>query len=131
MRTLDLHDGLSVEFRKHANDGYVAIERLAHGQKCTAILIVTLADGNDPLIIDQPEDAFHAPWIEEYLVAKLRDLRGSRQYRPAGPGRQTESTGRLADRQDHEQAMPLGPVRGSDDFHGQFDTTMPSTWPRG
>ncbi|MGN9889829.1 Nuclease sbcCD subunit C [Micromonospora sp. L31] len=80
LQTLDLHDGLSVEFRKHSNDGYVPIERLAHGQKCTAILIVALADGNDPLIIDQPEDALHAPWIEEYLVAKLRDLRGSRQY---------------------------------------------------
>ncbi|REF96174.1 hypothetical protein DFJ67_2143 [Asanoa ferruginea] len=80
MQTLDLHDGLSVEFRKRPNDSYVPIERLAHGQKCTAILIVALADGNDPLIIDQPEDALHAPWIEEYLVAKLRDLRGSRQY---------------------------------------------------
>ncbi|MBU8855752.1 MULTISPECIES: Nuclease sbcCD subunit C [unclassified Micromonospora] len=80
MQTLDLHDGLSVEFRKHSNDGYVPIERLAHGQKCTAILIMALADGNEPLIIDQPEDALHAPWIEEYLVAKLRDLRGSRQY---------------------------------------------------
>jgi predicted ATP-dependent endonuclease of OLD family len=54
--------------------------RLAHGQKCTAILIIALADGNDPLIIDQPEDALHAPWIGEYLVAKLRDLRGGRQY---------------------------------------------------
>ncbi|MGC4897377.1 PHP domain-containing protein [Micromonospora sp. DT31] len=80
LQTLDLHDGLSVEFRKQANDGYVPIERLAHGQKCTAILIIALADGNDPLIIDQPEDALHAPWIEEYLVAKLRDLRGGRQY---------------------------------------------------
>ncbi|MER7444573.1 AAA family ATPase [Micromonospora avicenniae] len=80
LQTLDLQDGLSVEFRKHSNDGYVPIERLAHGQKCTAILIIALADGNDPLIIDQPEDALHAPWIEEYLVAKLRDLRGSRQY---------------------------------------------------
>jgi hypothetical protein len=80
VQTLDLHDGLSVEFRKHANDGYVPIERLAHGQKCTAILIIALADGTDPLIIDQPEDALHAPWIEEYLAAKLRDLRGGRQY---------------------------------------------------
>ncbi|WP_460493266.1 hypothetical protein [Dactylosporangium cerinum] len=80
MQTLDLHDGLSVEFRKRPNDDYVPIERLAHGQKCTAILIIALADGTDPLIIDQPEDALHAPWIEEYLVAKLRDLRGSRQY---------------------------------------------------
>jgi hypothetical protein len=58
----------------------VPIERLAHGQKCTAILIIALADGTDPLIIDQPEDGLHAPWIEEYLVAKLRDLCGGRQY---------------------------------------------------
>jgi hypothetical protein len=63
-----------------ANAYYVPIERLAHGQKCTAILIIALADGTDPLIIGQPEDALHAPWIEQYLVAKLRDLRGGRQY---------------------------------------------------
>lgn len=80
MQALDLHDGLSVEFRKDSNEGYVPIERLAHGQKCTAILIIALADGTVPLVIDQPEDALHAPWIEDYLVAKLRDLRGSRQY---------------------------------------------------
>ena len=30
--------------------------------------------------MDQPEDALHAPWIEEYLVDRLRSLRGSRQY---------------------------------------------------
>jgi hypothetical protein len=63
-----------------ANAYYVPIERLAHGQKCTAILIIAFADGTDPLIIDQPEDALHAPWIEQCLVAKLRDLRGGRQY---------------------------------------------------
>ncbi len=80
LQTIDLHDGLSVEFRKGSNDEYVQIERLAHGQKCTAILIIALADGDEPLIIDQPEDALHAPWIEEYLVEKLRDLRGGRQY---------------------------------------------------
>jgi hypothetical protein len=33
-----------------------------------------------PVIVDQPEDALHAPWIEEYLVDRLRALRGSRQY---------------------------------------------------
>lgn len=80
LQELDLHDGLSVEFRKDQTEGYVPIERLAHGQKCTAILIIALADGDDPLIIDQPEDALHAPWIEEYLVGKLRDFRGARQY---------------------------------------------------
>lgn len=32
------------------------------------------------MLVDQPEDALHAPWIEEYLVDRLRNLRGSRQY---------------------------------------------------
>ncbi|MET7398906.1 hypothetical protein ABZS66_36040 [Dactylosporangium sp. NPDC005572] len=40
------------------------------------------ADSNDPLIIGQPEDALHATWIEEYLVAKFRDLRGGRTSPP-------------------------------------------------
>lgn len=80
LATLDLPDALAVKFRKPEGGRYVDIERLAHGQKCTAILIVAMADGSDPLIIDQPEDALHAPWIEEHLVDRLRDLRGQRQY---------------------------------------------------
>lgn len=79
LQTTDLPDTLSVEFRKQAT-GYEPIEQLAHGEKCTAILIIAMADGAEPLIIDQPEDALHAPWIEEHLVDRLRHLRGSRQY---------------------------------------------------
>lgn len=80
LQAIDLPDALTVEFRKPDTDSYEVIERLAHGQKCTAILIIALADGDEPLIIDQPEDALHAPWIEDYLVDRLRQLRGSRQY---------------------------------------------------
>jgi hypothetical protein len=80
LQAVDLPDALSIEFRKPGTTEYEPIERLAHGQKCTAILIVAMADGDEPLIIDQPEDALHAPWIEEHLVDQLRDLRGSRQY---------------------------------------------------
>jgi hypothetical protein len=39
-----------------------------------------LADGNTPVLVVRPEDALHAPWIEGYLVERLRSLRGSRQY---------------------------------------------------
>jgi len=80
LQAIDLPDALSIEFRKPGSTEYEPIEQLAHGQKCTAILIVAMADGDEPLIIDQPEDALHAPWIEEYLVKQLRHLRGSRQY---------------------------------------------------
>lgn len=77
---VDMPDVLNVKFRKPEGTDYASIEDLSHGQKCTAILVILLADGESPVLIDQPEDALHAPWIEEYLVDRLRDLRGSRQY---------------------------------------------------
>lgn len=77
---IDTPDILNVKFRKPEGRDYVNIEDLSHGQKCTAILVILLADGDTPVLIDQPEDALHAPWIEEYLVDRLRELRGNRQY---------------------------------------------------
>jgi hypothetical protein len=77
---IDIPDVLDVKFKKPEGDAYVPIENLSHGQKCTAVLIILLADGETPVLIDQPEDALHAPWIEDYLVDRLRDLRGTRQY---------------------------------------------------
>ena len=77
---IETPDVLNVKFRKPEGKDYVKIEDLSHGQKCTAILVILLADGDNPVLIDQPEDALHAPWIEEYLVDRLRELRGTRQY---------------------------------------------------
>jgi hypothetical protein len=77
---IETPDVLNVKFRKPECQDYANIEDLSHGQKCTAILVILLADGDNPVIIDQPEDALHAPWIEEYLVDRLRELRGTRQY---------------------------------------------------
>jgi hypothetical protein len=80
VQLLDRPDILTVKFRKPDDNNYVSIEQLAHGQRCTAILVILLADGDTPVLVDQPEDALHAPWIEEYLVDRLRSLRTSRQY---------------------------------------------------
>lgn len=80
VQILDRPDVLTVKFRKPDDKTYVDIEQLAHGQRCTAILVILLADGDTPVLVDQPEDALHAPWIEEYLVDRLRSLRGTRQY---------------------------------------------------
>ena len=77
---IETPDVLNVKFRKPEGQEYARIEDLSHGQKCTAILVILLADGESPVLIDQPEDALHAPWIEEYLVDRLRELRGTRQY---------------------------------------------------
>jgi hypothetical protein len=80
IQVIDRPDILTVKFRKPDDQSYVPIEQLAHGQRCTAILVILLADSDTPVLVDQPEDALHAPWIEEYLVDRLRSLRGSRQY---------------------------------------------------
>jgi hypothetical protein len=80
MQLIDRPDVLTVNFKKPEATTYTPIEQLAHGQKCTAILIILLADGVNPVLVDQPEDALHAPWIEQYLVERLRSLRGTRQY---------------------------------------------------
>lgn len=80
LQAIDRPDVLTIKFKKPDDNSYTAIENLAHGQRCTAILVILLADGDTPVLVDQPEDALHAPWIEEYLVDRLRSLRGSRQY---------------------------------------------------
>jgi hypothetical protein len=80
LQTIDQPDTLTVKFKKQDGAAFVEIDQLAHGEKCTAILVMLLADGTSPIIVDQPEDALHAPWIEDHLVGRLRDLRGSRQY---------------------------------------------------
>ena len=58
---------------------YKNLEELSHGQKCRVVLMVALAEGDSPLLVDQPEDALHAPGIEEGIVSSLRNDRGARQ----------------------------------------------------
>ena len=58
---------------------YRRLEDLSHGQKCMVVLMVALAEGSFPLLVDQPEDALHAPSIEEGIVSTLRSGRGARQ----------------------------------------------------
>ena len=71
LQQIDTPDVLDVYFKKPEGGSPVAFRSL-HGQKCTAILVILLADGDTPVLIDQPEDALHAPWIEDYLVDRLR-----------------------------------------------------------
>lgn len=78
LQLTDVDDVIEVMLRTAA-DEYKAIEALAHGQKCMVVLMIALAEGGFPLIVDQPEDALHAPGIEEGIVSTLRARRGIRQ----------------------------------------------------
>jgi len=79
LQLTDVEDIIEVVL-KVGKDEYKALEDLAHGQKCMVVLMVALAEGDFPLVVDQPEDALHAPSIEEGIVSTLRSRRGIRQY---------------------------------------------------
>jgi hypothetical protein len=79
LQLTDVEDIIEVML-KVGKDEYKALKDLAHGQKCMVVLMVALAEGDFPLIVDQPEDALHAPSIEEGIVSTLRSRRGIRQY---------------------------------------------------
>ena len=75
----DVDDIIEIRFQI-APSKFRDLEKLAHGQKCTVVLAIAMAEGNFPLIVDQPEDALHAPYIEQNIVSSLRSNRGKRQF---------------------------------------------------
>jgi hypothetical protein len=77
LQTTDREDVVRIRFE--VDREYRELEALAHGQKCTVVLMVSMAEGESPLLVDQPEDALHAPWIEDYIVSSLRGDRDRRQ----------------------------------------------------
>jgi ABC-type cobalamin/Fe3+-siderophores transport system ATPase subunit len=69
------------EIKYKLNDGsYELIKNISTGQKCTAMLIIALSDGNFPIIIDQPEDSLDVRSIWEDMCSKLRIGKSNRQF---------------------------------------------------
>jgi predicted ATP-dependent endonuclease of OLD family len=74
-----LEDRPEIRFRK--DDGkYYELTELSVGQKCTALLIIALADGSRPVVIDQPEDALDITSVYEDVTLQLRSRKHSRQF---------------------------------------------------
>lgn len=59
--------------------GGVDGRRLSEGQRNTAVLNLVLAQGEGPVVIDQPEDELDSNFIFSDLVPLLRGLKGKRQ----------------------------------------------------
>ena len=59
---------------------YRKLDELSTGQKCTAMLIIALSDGCQPIIIDQPEDSLDikSVWID--MCKRLRIDKNNRQF---------------------------------------------------
>lgn len=74
-----LRDSPTIRFRK--DDGkYYELSQLSVGQKCTALLIIALADGSRPIIIDQPEDALDITSVYEDVTLQIRGRKDARQF---------------------------------------------------
>jgi hypothetical protein len=74
-----LCDRPTIKFQK--DDGkYYELANLSVGQKCTALLIIALANGTRPVIIDQPEDALDITSVYEDVTLQLRGRKHERQF---------------------------------------------------
>ena len=56
------------------------LEKLSTGQKATAVLLLLLLEGDDPLIIDQPEDDLDNSFITDGVVPRMREAKHRRQF---------------------------------------------------
>lgn len=72
-------DKPEIKFMVNDSD-YELIKDISVGQKCTAMLIMTLSDGVFPVIIDQPEDSLDVRSIWEDMCLKIRRGKDSRQF---------------------------------------------------
>lgn len=59
---------------------YRPLAELSTGQKCTAMLIIALSDGNQPIVIDQPEDSLDIKSVWQDMCARLRVDKIKRQF---------------------------------------------------
>ncbi|OOQ16637.1 ATPase [Helicobacter pylori] len=56
-----------------------ALNETSFGQRCTAVLVVLLSLGNNPIIIDEPEAHLDSTLIANYLVALIKKRKQKRQ----------------------------------------------------
>ncbi len=68
-----------IQFQKGENI-FDELSALSVGQKCTALLIIALLEGDHPVIIDQPEDALDVVSVWEDIAKNLIGRKNFRQF---------------------------------------------------
>ena len=72
-------DCLRVEYRRTTKAPFVSIVQGSPGQKSAAILALLLAHGDEPIVLDQPEDDLDNHVIHDLIVRQIRDNKRRRQ----------------------------------------------------
>ena len=73
-------DTVSVRFRDAgSSDDWQSLSQGSPGQQTAALLAFVLGFGNEPIILDQPEDDLDSTLIYELLVKRFRETKSTRQ----------------------------------------------------
>lgn len=81
LKTRRVHDAVNITLYRTdgTRAGSLLDNGLSDGQKNTAILTLLFAQGNGPIIIDQPEDELDSNFIYNELVPIIRTMKSKRQ----------------------------------------------------
>ena len=72
-------DEIEVQYKPEGSSNFKSLSTASAGQKTTAILTFILSYGNNPLILDQPEDDIDNKHVYELIVERLRQTKEKRQ----------------------------------------------------
>ncbi len=72
-------DALHIEYRRPQASGWAPIKGGSPGQRSAALLAFLLSHGDDPIILDQPEDDLDNHLIYDLIVKQLRKNKRRRQ----------------------------------------------------
>lgn len=72
-------DSLDVRYSLKDSESFKPVEQGSPGQKTAALLAFILSYGNEPLVLDQPEDDLDNHLIYDLIVTQLREIKQKRQ----------------------------------------------------
>ena len=72
-------DSLDVRYSLKDTEGFKPVEQGSPGQKTAALLAFILSYGDEPLVLDQPEDDLDNHLIYDLIVTQLRNIKQKRQ----------------------------------------------------
>jgi len=72
-------DSLDVKYSLKNGGSFKPVEQGSPGQKTAALLAFILSYGNEPLVLDQPEDDLDNHLIYDLIVTQLREIKQKRQ----------------------------------------------------
>lgn len=72
-------DSVDLQYKRDESSSFQSLQQASAGQKTAAILSFLLAHGEEPLLMDQPEDDLDNALVSELVVSQLRKNKSRRQ----------------------------------------------------